>query len=115
MTMPSNFLFRFLGFQGRSMSRNCKDERMAMLLKNVAIGSLIIVTGITANQVLDELFGRPDDSRNQARSRRPCRAIIVSNTQITGQGRQTTGRGMAVTYAQKAALLAPTHSVPRRS
>ena len=47
------------------MSRNTKDERMQMILKNVALGSLILMTSFAANQVLKELFGEPDHHRQR--------------------------------------------------
>lgn len=42
------------------MSRNCNDKRMAMILQYVAVGSMIVMTGIAASQVLREAFGSPD-------------------------------------------------------
>lgn len=42
------------------MSRNCKDERMAIILKNVSLGSLILMTGFAGQQVLKDLFERQD-------------------------------------------------------
>ena len=39
------------------MSRNCNNERMAMILETVAVGSMIIMAGAAASQVLREAFG----------------------------------------------------------
>jgi hypothetical protein len=51
------------------MSRNCGNERMAMLLQSVAIGCMIIMAGAAASQVLRDTFGPPDHHRGRGRSR----------------------------------------------
>ena len=45
------------------MSRNCSNERMAMILQYVALGSMIIMAGVAASQVLKDAFGTPTDQR----------------------------------------------------
>ena len=47
------------------MSRNCKDERMAFILKNVALGSLILMTGFAGQQILRDLFDATDRERSR--------------------------------------------------
>ena len=65
MSAPPTYFFHALSSQARQMSRNTKDERMQMILKNVALGSLILMTSFAANQVLKELFGEPDHHRQR--------------------------------------------------
>ena len=40
------YYLRELGPQAQMMSKNCKNERMAMIMQYVAIGSMIIMAGI---------------------------------------------------------------------
>lgn len=57
MTGPPTYHFQDLGSQAQAMSRNCNNERVAMILQYVALGSMIIMTGIAASQVLRDCFG----------------------------------------------------------
>lgn len=65
MPQPPTYLFHVLSSQIRQMSKDCQDERMSMLLNNVAIGSLIVMTGFAARQILKDLF----EPRNRQRPR----------------------------------------------
>ncbi len=65
MSSPPTYLFHVLSSQTRQMSRNCKDERMAFILKNVALGSLILMTSFAGQQVLNDLFGSHDRDRER--------------------------------------------------
>ena len=49
------------------MSKNCKNDRMAMILQSVAIGSMIIMAGVAASQLLRDAFGSPDRDRRRSR------------------------------------------------
>ena len=49
------------------MARNCKNERLAMTLQYVAIGSMIIMAGVAAAQVLKDAFGSPDSDRGRSK------------------------------------------------
>ena len=49
----SNLFLHELGPQAQKMSKECGNERMAMLLQYVALGSMIVMTGIAASQVLE--------------------------------------------------------------
>ena len=51
------------------MSKNCNNERMAMILQYVAIGSMIIMAGAAASQVLREAFASPNHDRGRGWSR----------------------------------------------
>ena len=51
------------------MSKNVKNERMAMMLQYVAVGSMIVMAGVAASQVLREAFGPTDHHRGHDRSR----------------------------------------------
>ena len=65
MAAPPTYLFHVLSSQARQMSRDCKDERLAMILKNVALGSLILMTSLAANQVLNEVARSHDRDRTR--------------------------------------------------
>ncbi|HUE15509.1 MAG TPA: hypothetical protein VMR25_15190 [Planctomycetaceae bacterium] len=49
------------------MSRNCKYERLAMVLQYVAIGSTIIVAGGAASPVLKDAFGSSGNDRGRSK------------------------------------------------
>ena len=68
MTVPPTHFFQDLGPQAQLMSKNCGNERLAMVLQYVALGSMIIMAGVAANQVLREAFGdKPTKSRSHSR------------------------------------------------
>ena len=67
MTIPPTYHFRDLGSQAQMMSKNCSDEKVAMMLQYVALGSMIVMTGLAATQVLKEAFGSPDRNRGRTR------------------------------------------------
>jgi hypothetical protein len=56
MSMPPTYFFHHLGRQAQMMTKSCHDERLAVLLKYVGVGSVILFTGLEANQVLNEVF-----------------------------------------------------------
>ncbi len=49
------------------MSKNCNNDRMAMILQSVALGSMIIMTGVAATQVLRDTFGSRGHDRGRSR------------------------------------------------
>jgi hypothetical protein len=51
MTYPPTFNLSDLGPQAQMMSNNCKNERMAMVLQSVAIGSMIVMAGVAATHL----------------------------------------------------------------
>lgn len=63
MSTPATYLFHVLSSQTKQMARNCPDERLAFILKHVALGSLILMTSLAANQVLREVLGQPPHGR----------------------------------------------------
>lgn len=67
MTIPPTFHLHDLGSQAQMMSKNCNNERLAMILQYVALGSMIVMTGIAASQVLKDAFGSPDRDRGRSR------------------------------------------------
>jgi len=69
MSMPPTYHFQDLGTQAQSMARNCGNERMAMIMQYVALGSMIVMAGIAASQVLLYTFGPTDNNRDRGRSR----------------------------------------------
>lgn len=46
-----------LGPQAQMMARNCDNQRLAMILQYVALGSMILMTGVAAAQMLKDCFG----------------------------------------------------------
>ena len=69
MTVPPKYNFQDLGSQAQTMARNCNNERMAMILQYVAIGSMIVMAGAAASQVLRDVFGSPGSEHGHGRSR----------------------------------------------
>jgi hypothetical protein len=67
MTTPPTYNLRDLGPQAQKMSKNCANERLAMILQYVAIGSMIIMAGAAARQVLKDAFGTPDHGRGRSK------------------------------------------------
>lgn len=67
MTVPPTLHFQDLGHQAQIMARNCSNDRVAMILQYVALGSMIVMTGITASQVLKDAFGTPGHSHGRSR------------------------------------------------
>jgi len=60
MTVPPTFYLRDLGPQAQMMAKNCTNERLAMTLQYVAIGSMIIMAGAAAAHILKDLFGHKE-------------------------------------------------------
>lgn len=59
MTVPI-YSLRDLGPQAQQMARNCANERLAMTLQCVAIGSMIVMAGATVAQIITDLVHIPD-------------------------------------------------------
>jgi hypothetical protein len=66
-SLPPTYYLRDLGPEAQAMSKNCKNERMEMILQCVAIGSMIIMAGVAATQVLKDTFGSPDRDRGRSK------------------------------------------------
>jgi hypothetical protein len=69
MTVPPTYLLHDLGPQAQMMSKNCNNERLAMVLQYVALGSMIVMAGVAASQLLKEVFGPPGSGHGHGRSR----------------------------------------------
>ena len=69
MAIPPTYYLHDLGPQAQMMARNCNNDRLAMILQYVALGSMIIMAGAAARDVLKEAFGTPDHERNSGRFR----------------------------------------------
>ncbi|HZU35181.1 MAG TPA: hypothetical protein VFA18_04710 [Gemmataceae bacterium] len=63
MTLPPTYTLNELGPQAQAMSRQCGNERLAMMLQYVALGSMIIMAGVAASHALKEVFGPPGQGR----------------------------------------------------
>ena len=60
MTIPPTYNLHDLGPQAQMMAKNCNNERLAMTLQFVAIGSMIIMAGAAAAHILKDLFGHSE-------------------------------------------------------
>lgn len=69
MSMPPTHLLHDLGPQAQMMAKNVGNERMAMILQYVAIGSMIVMAGAAASQVLKDAFGLSHRDRDHEPSR----------------------------------------------
>ena len=63
MTLPPTYHLHDLGTQAQMMARNCTNERLAMTLQYVAIGSMMIMAGAAAANLMKELFGHTEQHR----------------------------------------------------
>jgi hypothetical protein len=67
MTIPPTYHLEDLGSQAQSMAKNCGNERMAVIMQYVALGSMIIMASVAASKVLREAFGPPGHSQGLGR------------------------------------------------
>jgi hypothetical protein len=68
MIYPPTYNLSDLGPQAQMMSKNCNNERMAMVLQSVAIGSMIVMAGVAATHLLREVFGASAREHGHGRS-----------------------------------------------
>jgi hypothetical protein len=66
MTVPPTYHLSDLGSQAQVMARNCNNERLAMILQYVAVGSMIVMAGVALNHALR---GPRRADRDEGRSR----------------------------------------------
>ncbi len=69
MTVPPTYSLHELSPQAQAMSRNCGNDRMAMILQYVAIGSMIVMAGVAVSQVCKDAFGSRGHDPGLGRSR----------------------------------------------
>ena len=69
MTVPPTYFLHDLGPQAQVMARNCNNDRLAMILQYVALGSMIIMAGVAASSVLKDAFGSADHEKPHSRSK----------------------------------------------
>jgi hypothetical protein len=69
MTAPPTHFLQDLGPQAEMLSKKCGNERLAMVLQYVALGSMIVMTGLAASQSLKEVFRSLDRDRGYGRPR----------------------------------------------
>ena len=69
MTVPPLYHLNDLGIQAHQMSRNCHSQRVAMILEYVSVGSMIVMTGVAASQILRDAFGSRERDQGRGRSR----------------------------------------------
>jgi len=68
-TVPPTYHLHDLGPQAQLMSKQCNNDRLAMVLQYVAIGSTIVMAGVAASQLLKEVFGSTGSGHRNGRSR----------------------------------------------
>jgi hypothetical protein len=66
MSVPPTYHLNDLGPQAQMMARNCDNQRLAIILQYVALGSMIIMTGVAATQVLKDVFGAGPHERGRS-------------------------------------------------
>lgn len=60
MTRPPVYDLRDLGPEAQKMARNCGNEKLAMTMQFVAIGSMIVMATAAAAHLVKDLFGHSD-------------------------------------------------------
>ena len=65
MTVLPTYYLNDLGLQAQMMARNCTNERMAMTLQYVALGSMIIMAGAAAAHILKDLWHTEHHGRSK--------------------------------------------------
>ncbi len=69
MTVPPTYSLHELGPQAQTLSKNCGNDRMALILQYVALGSLIVMAGVAVSQAWKDAFGSHGHGRGQGWSR----------------------------------------------
>jgi hypothetical protein len=69
MTVPPTYHLSDLGPQAQAMSKNCGNERIAMICQYVALGSMIVMAGVAASHALKEILNSHGHDSGQGRSR----------------------------------------------
>jgi hypothetical protein len=59
MTVPPHYFVHELGPQAQMMAMNCGNDRMAMILQYVALGSMFVMSGVAASPVRKDVFCTP--------------------------------------------------------
>jgi ABC-type enterobactin transport system permease subunit len=67
MTIPPTYHLGDLGPQAQMMSKNCTNERLAMILQCVAVGSMIVMAGAAARHMYRDAFGSHEPGRGRSR------------------------------------------------
>ena len=67
MTVPPTYNLHELGPRAQMLSRNCNNERLALVMQYVAVGSMIVMAGVALSHAWKDAFGSHD--RGQGRSR----------------------------------------------
>ena len=67
MIYPPTHHLQDLGSQAQMMSKNCSNERTAMVMQSVAIGCMIVMAGVAASQVLRDVFGPTGNYQGRGR------------------------------------------------
>ena len=67
--IPPTHNFNDLGLQAQNMSKNCNNQRTAMILQYVAVGCMVAMTGALAAKMLKEVFGSSSHEHSHGRSR----------------------------------------------
>ena len=60
MSVPPTYDLRDLGPQAQRMARDCKNERLAITMQYVALGSMIIMAGAAGVHLMKEMFSHTE-------------------------------------------------------
>ena len=69
MTVPPTYFLHELGPQAQAMSKNCGNDRLAMICQYVALGSIIVMAGVAASHAWKEIFNARGPDRGSGRVR----------------------------------------------
>jgi hypothetical protein len=69
MSVPPTYYLHELGPQAQALSKNCGNNRVAMILQYVALGSMIVMAGVAASHAWKDAFASHGHERGQGRSR----------------------------------------------
>jgi hypothetical protein len=67
MTIPPTYNLHELGPQAQMLSRNCNNERLAMILQYVAVGSMIVMAGVALSHAAREALRSRDSGQGRSR------------------------------------------------
>ena len=60
MPVPPPIDIRDVGREAERMARDCKNERLAMTMQYVALGSMIVMAGAAGVHLMKEMFGHTE-------------------------------------------------------
>jgi hypothetical protein len=89
VSAPPTYHLGDLGPQAQIMAKSCTNERLAMTLQMMAVGSMIIMAGAATVHLMHEMVGHTEPSR-QVKMRRTGHSSYVPSKERL-QGKQPPG------------------------